>query len=363
MSEQQVMDRPRADLLTITSYGRTAGSARVRVFDWLDWLSIDATSETYLDGSTNSMAKLAASPAPVIAAELRLRNLARAPDINRLLLSRQASPLSGGRLEERLLRRADHGVYDFDDALMHSPVGRLEAIWSKRRTWARSTAAADVVIAGNDYLADRASHLSGNVVTIPSCVDPGRYEVKLDYRIGDRPRAVWLGSPSTETYLQHIAPALVTLNESIGLRLTLISAGDADLGPLRPMADRVSWTLDGFSAELAKADFGIMPLDDNEWTRGKCAYKLLQYGASGLPLVGSPVGANADVLTGANGFAAENRDDWVSAIEALVAESTAAREIRGRKARETVQGSYSFSAWEDAWLDAMALRGRSEVPD
>ena len=344
---------------TFTSYGRGAGSARVRIFDWLDWTGLDAVSDVYLDTSNNSLRTLGAAPLRVLTAELRLRQSTHAVENSTVLISRQASPLSNGIVEERLLTRAEHGVYDFDDALMHSPPTRTEALWSKRKTWARATSAADIVIAGNDYLADQASSLNGNVVIIPSCVNPNDYAKKAAYEITQEPRAVWLGSPSTEHYLQRIAPALLVLNKATGLRLTLISVGEADLGLLQPMVDRVSWTLDGFAQKLKQADFGIMPLDDNEWTRGKCAYKLLQYGASALPLIGSPVGANAPVLAGAQGFAAVTVDDWVSAMETVAAEPVGTRRARGQQAFETVNTGYSFAAWETAWRAAMALHDQT----
>ena len=343
-------------LRTVTSYGRSAGSARVRVFDWLDWLALDVPNATYLNCASNSLSSLARSPLGVLAAEIRLRRLAREVTDETVLLSRQASPFSNGGVEERLLRAAARGVYDFDDALMHSPPGRLEQLWSKKKIWARSVAAADVVIAGNEFLRAEADSLNPSVVVVPSCVNPNDYERKNRYDIGDVPRAVWLGSPSTEAYLQLVARPLLELHRSIGLRLTLISAGAADVGALAPMVDRVQWSQQSVAANLAAADFGIMPLDDTPWTRGKCAYKLLQYGASRLPLVGSPVGVNCDVLSASAGFAPDSSDEWVSAIETLVDEAPEHRAHRGQRALETVLNSYSFAAWETTWRSALGLQ-------
>ena len=349
-------DRSHDTLHAVTPYGRSAGSARVRVFDWLDWLGLEASNETYLNGSSHSPATFARSPLGILAAEMRLRRLATEITDETVLLSRQASPFSNGGVEERLLRAAARGVYDFDDALMHSPPGRLEQLWSKKKIWARSVAAADVVIAGNDFLRAEADALNPNVVMVPSCVNPNDYERKNKYNIGDVPRAVWLGSPSTEAYLQLVARPLLELHRSIGLRLTLISAGAADVGALAPMVDRVQWSQQSVATNLAAADFGIMPLDDTPWTRGKCAYKLLQYGASRLPLVGSPVGANRDVLSASAGFAPDSSDEWVSAIETLVNEAPEHRAHRGQRALETVLNSYSFAAWETTWRSALGLQ-------
>lgn len=340
-------------LRTVTSYGRRAGSARVRVFDWLDWLRLPAESSTYLDGSSNAPSSLIRTPRRLLAAEVRIRRLPRRIEHQTVLVSRQASPFSNGGVEARLLRRAAHGVYDFDDALMHSPSAGLNAVWSKKRVWARSVAAADVVIAGNDYLAAEAAALNPSVIVVPSCVNPGDYVPKVNFDIAAPPRAVWLGSPSTEADLTLIAAPLLRLHSSAGLRLTVISAGNADLGPLEQMVDRMEWSPSSFAADLGHADFGVMPLDDSPWTRGKCAYKLLQYGATALPMIGSPVGANTEVLRLSDGLAASSADDWVSAMEALLQESPERRALRGAAGLKAVAEGYSFAAWESTWRSAL----------
>jgi glycosyltransferase involved in cell wall biosynthesis len=340
-------------LHTVTAYGPGAGSARVRVFDWLDWLELEpAAKETYLSGSDNSMSTLAKRLPAVAAAELRLRALPRRLSAATVLLSRQASPFSRGGVEERILRAAHHGVYDFDDALMIAPTSAATALWPKTRIWRRAVSAADTVIAGNSFLADAAATYSRNVTVIPSCVDPGQYHQKRDYELSPVPRALWLGSPSTERYLDLIADALLQLNDATGLRLTVISAGAARLGALDPIVDRVNWDPE-FARHLPASDFGIMPLADTDWERGKCAYKLLQYGAAGLPLVGSPVGANGPVLAGADGLAPTTPDEWVDAISALLQESAERRRQRGTAALTHISEQYSFAAWQEAWVESV----------
>jgi glycosyltransferase involved in cell wall biosynthesis len=348
-----------SQLTTFTSYGRRAASARVRVFDWIDWLDISVQSETYLDGASNSASSLLRSPGKIAAAELRLRKFASRPPSNSVLVARQASPFSSGALEERVLRTAHYGVYDFDDALLHTPASPIDKLWSKSRTWKRAVSAADQVIAGNEILASDAERYSGNVVVIPSCVDPQQYCEKKNYDISAVPRAIWLGSPSTEKYLKLVARPLLHLNLTHGLRVTVISAGNATLGPLDAVVDRLEWSAETYAQQLSEADFGIMPLADNAWARGKCAYKLLQYGAAGLPLIGSPVGANDRFLKDSDGFASTSEDEWVAAMEQLLAESPAIREKRGRSARKAVVDGYSFQAWSSTWKLALGLNSHA----
>lgn len=335
------------DLHYVTSYGRGAGSARVRVFDWIDHLGLDASGSDYLGLSSNSLGVLRRNAGRIPAAERRLRTVERGR-AGPVLLSRQASPFSNGRVEAAILRTAGRAVYDFDDALMYAPPSVSERIWSKRRIWRRSVEAADVVVAGNEFLAEQAQMHSREVVIVPSCVEVGEYPVK-EHVDGETPTAVWMGSPSTERYLHDVAGPLLDAHRETGLRLLVISGGSASLGRLDPMTTRVNWNAETFAADLLRGDFGIMPLDDSPWSRGKCAYKLLQYSAAGIPAVASPVGENSRVLQLTGGVGASTDDQWRDALIGLARESAAGRGARGTKARRAIEEHYSFSAWAASW--------------
>jgi glycosyltransferase involved in cell wall biosynthesis len=344
-----------APLASFTSYGRRAGSARVRVFDWLEHLRVDADASTYIDQASNSLRTIASHPMAVLQAEIRLRDRLGSLSGSTAFVSRQASPFSNGKIERRILSVAKRGVYDFDDALMHTPLGASERVWSKRRIWQSSVESADVVVAGNEYLAEAARRFNDNVVIVPSCVAPESYSPKVDYELGKYPVAVWLGSPGTEKYLSLVAEPLLKLHERRGLRLTVVSAGEGHLGAIERMVDRVQWEEQTYQEALKRADFGIMPLDDTAWSRGKCAYKLLQYGAMGLPMIGSGVGVNVSVLAAVDGIVAVTSDDWYSGAETLIEESPAGRARRGRTGRAAIVQNYSFAAWERTWSAAVGL--------
>lgn len=341
-------------IATVTSYGRGAASARVRVFDWLDRTGIPAQSLTYLGGARSSLGEIARRPLTALRAERALRSLVRESSSFPVLVSRSASPFSNGQVESALLRTSQHGVYDFDDALMTQTGTGPRQLFSRAKVCAASVVSADTVIAGNDYLADYASQHNEDVRVIPSCVEPDHYVEKLSYAIKATPVAVWMGSPSTEQYLQAISRPLLEAHRRTGLRLTLISAGDAPLHGLAVMVDRVDWNPQTYGAQLAAADVGIMPLPDDEWTRGKCAYKLLQYGAAALPVIGSPVGANTDALSRLGGWAASKEEDWVDSLTEIVEASEDLRHRAGRAARTGVEAHYSFARWEGTWLSSVS---------
>lgn len=334
-------------LVVVTPYGREGGSSRVRVYDWLDHLGLVADVHDYRGAPSNRPKTLVRQPFSTLRAESATRSV----DVTgrRLVLSREASPMSGGKLEARLLMSASHGVYDVDDALFHDAGMGVRRAVSKAATWTRAVAAADVVIVGNEYLAERASRTARTVYVIPSCIEPTAYAPKSSYVLNDPPRIVWVGSPSSEAYLLSIAPSLLEVHRRTGARLGVVSAGSASLGVLDPMVDRATWTLEGVGPILAAADVAIGPLVDSPYARGRSAYQLVQYAAAGLPMVASTVGANAAALEALAGFAEHSESGWTEAIIGLLAAGDDVRARLGAMARRGVEQHYSFARWAATW--------------
>jgi glycosyltransferase involved in cell wall biosynthesis len=114
---------------------------------------------------------------------------------------------------------------------------------------------------------------------------------------------------------------------------------------------RVQWTPSA-ARKVATWDVGIMPLRDGVYERAKCGYKLLQYAASGVPAVGSPVGVNLHLLRDMDGVAPTANTDWADALAGVITESA---ERRGQRAAAglLVADRYSFDRWQSAWIDAV----------
>jgi glycosyltransferase involved in cell wall biosynthesis len=317
----------------------------VRIYDWLRHLGLAATNYDYLGAADASFGRLAAQPRAALRAERELRRLRARLDGATLLLSRTATPLTTGRLEAGLLSRAGRGIYDFDDALYADHRRGVHRIFGKPRAWARAVAAADVVVAGNATLAEAARRHNDAVVVVPSCVEVDDYEFKTGYEVGDRPNVIWVGSPGTEQYLAHIAPALARLHQTHGALVTVVSRGNGPLPGMEHAVRRVAWSPATVREELVRADVAVAPLPDDEFTRGKCAYKLLQYGAAGVPTVGSPVGVNRTVLRDIDGLAPAHGGEWHERLVEMLTMRTSERARIGAQARVAVAGKYSYGAW------------------
>jgi glycosyltransferase involved in cell wall biosynthesis len=347
----------------VTPYGRGAGSSRVRVFSWIEHTQLSIHVHSYLSRHNADPRQLLKQPRRMLAAEHDLRGLvARRPEW--LLLHREASPLSRGRLESSLLAAADFAVFDFDDALFEDHGDG--ALWRRMAPKAPKVLAAakqaDRVIAGNDILADWASQVAREVVVVPSCVAVEQYREKIDYRVSDPPRLVWLGSVDNEPVLLTVARDLLELNRRCGARLTLIGTGRQSLGQLESIIDRYLWSEQLQHDALATADIGLMPLHDDPYSRGKCGYKLLQYGAVGLPAVASPVGTNASILAALGLPGVGAGDSWLETVLAILELSDSERAGMGRTARQRVIEQYSYQAWSGRWRQAVGLSHRCAVP-
>ena len=274
-----------------------------------------------------------------------------------VLLLRNARRLTRGRAEARLLRRAAPGVYDLDDGLPWDD-GRLPELgrWWKRPfprslLAERAASAADRMIVGNDVLADWASRHCADVRVVPTCVEPSEYRPRSAWDIEGPPVIGWIGSPATEHYLVSVAPALATIAARSGARLEMISGAGTVPEPLAPFTTRRTW--EPRSVERIGAwDVGIMPLHDGVYERAKCGYKLLQYAASGVPTVASPVGVNRAMLERMDGLAASTTDEWIDALDALLTEPPARREERATCGFEMAR-DYSYDRWEATWVEAV----------
>ena len=103
----------------------------------------------------------------------------------------------------------------------------------------------------------------------------------------------------------------------------------------------VPWSEDTEVSILNSFDVGIMPLFNDEWAKGKCAFKLIQYMACGVPVVASAVGANIDVVDDTCGFLADDEDSWVDGLERLRSDA-GLRQRMGASARLRIEREYSL---------------------
>lgn len=274
-----------------------------------------------------------------------------------LVLAKVRLGLGEAMLARRLARRL---VFDFDDALFlrqpRRPGASPDRSWLRHRKFAVTCRACDLVLAGNDFLAAAARPWSRRVEVLPTPVHLDAYP-ELPPAARQDGAVVWIGRPENLVYLEPLRPVFARLAGQVPeFRLRVICSHFPDW-PEVPI-ERVPWAGATEAEQLATAAVGIMPLSDDDWARGKCAFKLLQYMAAGLPTVASPVGENREVVMEAEtGFLASDPDQWFRRLEELLA-SAGLRARLGAAGRERVRQRYArqvIAPRAVALLEAAAL--------
>lgn len=344
-------------VLFLSPYPASVPSHRVRLEQYVPYLAshgVRAVVRSLLDEHSYRSGGPSLASAVARGAVGRLVDVLRAGRYDAVLLHREAVPMPTALFERILARTSRRYVFDFDDAI-YLPQPRPRSLLS---AWLRSpakfrsmVAGADEVLAGNRLLADVARRHARSVTVIPTTVDTERF-APGGPRTDDSVVIGWIGSPSTAPYVDVVAPAIGevlsrhprAVFEMVGAPLR---SGFGDRARARP------WSLKREVEDLRGLDIGIMPLTDDEWTRGKCGYKALQYMSTGLATVGSPVGVATEIIEdGRTGFLATSRPEWVDALSRLIRDAHLRRSL-GSAARAFVEEHYSLRAWAPRFLDAL----------
>lgn len=252
-------------------------------------------------------------------------------------------------------------VYDIDDAIMFGRFGQDVASRSTR--FAAMARTADLVVCGNSFLADQTARLGGKTAIVPTGIDTERFHPrereKLARGEGGRVVVGWTGSNTNNYFLSALFPVLARLAGKIELRILSSTERGLEYQALGAVPHRFThWTPENEVCEVAGYDVGLMPLADTPWTRGKCAFKALQYMALGIPTVASPVGVNCELIEdGRTGFLPKDDDAWHVALARLVASPQLRAEL-GAAGRARVVATHSLDVIGPLLVDAVEQAAR-----
>ncbi|MGH9386156.1 MAG: glycosyltransferase [Vicinamibacterales bacterium] len=250
-----------------------------------------------------------------------------------VLLYREAIPIGPPVIERAIARRGVPIVYDFDDAIFLPNVSDAnKAIFFLKST----TRASEIigfsrhVVVGNEFLADYARGFNREVTVVPTAVDTTRFIPRTPSPRPPGPLVVgWIGSPTTFHYLESMAPLLQEVAARHPFILRVSGAGR----PVRfsgVSVEEKTWSLDHEVTLFNTCDVGVYPLDDDDWARGKCGFKAIQFMACGVPVVAAAVGVNREIVRdGENGFLAATPSEWIAKLDRLLTDA----ELRARFAR------------------------------
>ncbi len=264
---------------------------------------------------------------------------------------------------DRLRARYAHLVFDFDDAVYTVPPD-LSSSWigklpkrvarlvlrgspyssARKRPLERTLRAVDVCVAGNVVLADFARQFARRVTEIPTTMDP--VPAPPESR-AIPPVVVWMGLPDNLQHLRLVRQSLEELSRDLDFRVRIVSSRTWEDSPIP--VEFVPWSQKALRESLLTASVGLAPLTDDPWTRGKCAFRAIQYGGHALPTVASPVGiTDRVVLHGTTGYLARSSEQWKQALRTLLTDSGRVAQM-GDAALRHIREQYSDSVAIEAW--------------
>jgi glycosyltransferase involved in cell wall biosynthesis len=318
--------------------GRDVASARFRLRQFVEPLSRFGIT------INENYSRVSSYPPPVSGASKRLVQGVWGV---RSLGSRVSAVLASHRYDLTFLQReiiskhvtlewATNGprIFDVDDAIWLDGGGAADRI----------AQLCDLVICGNGFLAEHFTRYNQNVEILPTAVDSDRFKPLEPPRTARREIVIgWSGAAGGLYQLEMIAPALRTvLRAHDNVKLLVVSQKPPHLPDLpAAQVEFRQWSEVSEVADLQSMDIGIMPLPDDDHSRGKCSYKMLLYMACSQPVVVSPIGMNGEVLTlGEVGYPAGSIQAWTDSLIALVRDRDLAGRL-GRNGRHVVTKHFS----------------------
>jgi glycosyltransferase involved in cell wall biosynthesis len=324
--------------------GTTVPASRFRVLQLLDAfreIGIEPTVRyAYGDDYNRTLRTPLARPYQLAT---RLRRAAVGLDAGRfdaVFLQRPALPFSA--IPERLVHLLNHRtIFDVDDSIFVGGDGAVSPL--RLKGFQQTVQTVGHVITGNRWLAQQAG-VEHKTTVIPTVVDDTRY-VPATASSRGAPVIGWMGTMGNFPFLRQVLPDLrMVLDRNPGVRVRLVS--NATLSDVEGDArfEQVPWSAEAEVSLLQGFDIGLMPLPDSISTRGKCAFKMIQYMAVGRPVVVSAVGANVETFgDGQPGFLVPAGASWVEPLQHLL-DDASLRKRCGEVGRERVESHYCIRA-------------------
>jgi glycosyltransferase involved in cell wall biosynthesis len=283
----------------------------------------------------------------------RFNDLKKANNYDIVFIQREAIMFRSALFEKAFQKRTKL-IFDFDDAIWLMDVSDGNKHWKWLKNPAKTSRIielSDMVFAGNKYLADYALQFNKNVKIIPTTIDTDYHKKNINTL---PKKKICIGRTGSNTTIKHFImaePFLEKIKMKFGDKIYFKLIGSDNYKNPKLDIQGIKWNLNTEIDDLSEIDIGIMPLPDDEWSKGKCGFKGLQYMAMEIPTVMSAVGVNKEIIEdGSNGFLASTENEWIEKLSLLI-ESKELRNKFGVNGRKTVVEKYSVYSQKQRYLD------------
>ena len=245
-------------------------------------------------------------------------------------------------------------IYDYDDATWlpnysetNASFHRLKAYWKVKYCikWAYH------VTPGNQYLANYAQKYNDKTTIIPTTIDTINHHNLITNYDAEKLVIGWTGTHTTMHYLDFLVPIIAELEKKFSFDFLIIS-NENPTYQLKSLKF-IKWNHATEIQDLAKISIGVMPLEQDIWSEGKCGFKGLQYMALGIPVLMSPVGVNKKILEDkVNGFLVKTPQEWKDCLETLLINKELRKKV-GQAGKQTIIDRYSVLANRNVYLNLL----------
>ena len=301
--------------------------------------------------SKNIFGKVKLALNSIIRRVIHIKNI---KDFDLVVIYREALPFKSTFFENYIAKKKIPMVYDFDDAIWVKDVSEVNkkiSFFKDEKKIEKILPLCKYVTCGNEYLANFALKFNSNVVIIPSTVDTDIYKPIKKNNINSPVKIGWVGSHTTIKHFELISDVYLELKSKYNNKVEFIVIGDENYKNEKLNLQGKKWENHKEVQLFNSFDIGVMPLPNNDWTKGKCGMKGLLYMSVGLPTVMSNVGMNKDIINdGINGFLPTGNKEWIDVLSKLIEDKELRKKI-GDKGRETVLENYSKNIIKKTYLD------------
>ncbi len=284
----------------------------------------------------------------------RKNDVTRYKNFDIIFIQREASFFGTSQFEMLAHKSGKKVIFDFDDSIWMADTspGNKKWEWVKDpKKFESNVSFADVVIAGNNYLAEKAKQFTkASIKVIPTTVDTKVHIPKPELRGKENITIGWSGSFSTIKHFEEVLPVLIELNKKYKGKLQFKVLGDANYTNQQLGIKGMAWSVETEVNELNSFDIGIMPLPNDEWAKGKCGLKALTYMSCEVPVVMSGVGVNIEIAAGGCAIIVNTKEEWMNALEELINDKNK-REALGKRGRQRVEEKYSVEANKEKYFE------------
>lgn len=337
-------------LLFLPKYSAKGASSRYRIYSYLPYYKEEGfefkvsplLGDKYLDAVYGHHSKLTVILYLIYSYANRIWTVLTVSKDTLVYIGAELLPYFPSWLERYMRWRHVSYLIEFDDAVFHNYDQSYNTLIKKlySHKFSKVIENASIVICGCRYLADYTKCWNNNVVMIPTCIDGEKY--KQPAKEGNGLVVGWIGSPSSSKFVKEVFPAIKKLQKRIDFEFRLVGfdkARESELCGLKYTI--VDWDSEKEVNELRGFTVGIMPLKDTPFARGKCAFKLVQYMAAGVPTVSTPLQSNLDIDMGSGNLFATTTEEWEFALEKFLNDSELRKQV-GRRNFEIAHEQYTF---------------------